>query len=117
MKATPFSQKTSRVLITYVIPERAFAYFSQPTLHQKSFKYLYKENIEYFFNHGETNNDLIKTHFVINGRKDSLDIDFSGKNLLERENTYGDFAGYHHSIKLVFLAIASLKLSILAKTL
>ena len=41
MKATPFSQKTSRVLITYVIPERAFAYFSQPTLHQKSFKYLY----------------------------------------------------------------------------
>mgnify|MGYP001174877776 CR=1 FL=1 len=94
-----FDPKTSRVLITFVIPERAFTYFSQPTLHKKSYKHLYKENIEYFFNHGEINNDLTKTCFVINGKKDSLGIDFGEKNTLERENTYGDFAGFYHSIK------------------
>lgn len=99
MEVEKFNPKTSKVLVVYVIPERAFSYFSNPTPHKKFFRTLYRENIEFFFKHGEVNNDLIKTCFVINGNKKSLNLDFSNKNVIERENTYGDFAAYTHALE------------------
>ena len=94
-----FKKSKSKTLICYVIAERSAEYFKDAGISDAMHRELYKENINFFINHGARNDDFFETVFICNGDTSFLDIDFKNFKVFHRENKDGDFAAWHYGVR------------------